>query len=122
MSVGSQARYLLLLAGVAGLYYGAARIGYALEFAGWSPPSSGSRSAWISFLYLGGLGLWPGVVLGDLLRTTTPRCRSGSALGQTLGEPDEILIATLLLRRLVATRLRRSRASAVGAHAARVRH
>ena len=49
-------------------YWGAAQLGYALDFAGpvaaivWLPVGVG-----ISFLYLGGLRLWPGVLLGDLL-------------------------------------------------------
>src|SRR3954451_1163340 len=93
------------LAGVGALalaYYGGAKVGYALEFAGpvaaivWLPVGVA-----ISFLYLGGLGLWPGVVLGDLLANDYSTLPLGSALGQTLGNLGEILIATLLLRRLV---------------------
>src|SRR3954465_5132119 len=90
--------------GVGGLalaYYGAAKVGYAFEFAGpvaaivWLPVGVA-----ISVLYLGGLGLWPGVVLGDLLANDYSALPIGSALGQTLGNLGEILIATLLLRRL----------------------
>src|SRR3954452_9307237 len=81
---------------------GAAKVGYAFEFPGpvaaivWLPVGVA-----ISVLYLGGLGLWPGVVLGDLLANDYSALPIGSALGQTLGNLGEILIATLLLRRLV---------------------
>ena len=49
---------------LAATYYGAAQLGYALEFAGpvgsvvWLPAGVG-----IAFVYFGGPGLWPGLVL-----------------------------------------------------------
>ena len=98
----ARARYVAGVGILALAYYGAARIGYALEFAGpvaaivWLPVGVA-----ISFLYLGGVGLWPGVVLGDLLANDYSTLPIGSALGQTLGNLSEILIATILLRRLV---------------------
>src|SRR5947209_11786960 len=51
-----------------GVYYAAAHIGYAFAFSGpvaaivWLPVGVG-----IAALYLFGLGLWPAVILGDLL-------------------------------------------------------
>jgi signal transduction histidine kinase len=96
------ARYLLGVSALALLYYGAARVGYALDFAGpvaaivWLPVGVG-----ISGLYLGGLGLWPGVLLGDLLANDYGALPLGSALGQTSGNLLEMVVATLLMRRLV---------------------
>src|SRR5437667_6472647 len=84
------------------VYYGAAKLGYALSFAGpvaaivWLPVGVG-----ISFLYIGGLGLWPGVLVGDLLANNYSALPWGAALGQTCGNLLEVVTATLLLRRLV---------------------
>jgi signal transduction histidine kinase len=83
-------------------YWGAAQLGYVLDFAGpvaailWLPVGVG-----ISFLYLGGLRLWPGVVLGDLLANDYAALPVGSALGQTTGNVLEMLVATVLMRRLL---------------------
>src|SRR5437879_5788125 len=94
--------YLLGVSALAALYYGAAHLGYAFEFAGpvaailWLPAGVG-----IAFLWLGGLRLWPGVLIGDLLVNNYSTLPLGSALGQTCGNVLEVLVATLLLRRLV---------------------
>ena len=85
-----------------GLYYAGAKTGYLLEFSGpvaaivWLPVGIG-----IAFLYLGGLAYWPGVLIGDLLANDYSVLPFGSALGQTCGNMLEVVIATLLLRRLV---------------------
>jgi signal transduction histidine kinase len=95
-------RYVLGAAVLAGAYYGAAKVGYELVFAGpvaaifWPPVGVG-----IAFLYLGGLRFWPGVLVGDLLANDYSVLPVGSALGQTCGNMLEILAAALLLRRLV---------------------
>ncbi|MFL5826627.1 MAG: MASE1 domain-containing protein, partial [Thermoleophilaceae bacterium] len=87
---------------LAGLYWGAAELGYAIEFSGpvaaiiWLPVGVG-----IAFLYLGGIGLWPGVVIGDLLANDYNTLPLGSALGQTVGNTLEVVVATLLMMRLV---------------------
>jgi signal transduction histidine kinase len=79
-----------------------AEIGYALQFAGpvaaivWLPVGIG-----VAFLYLGGLGYWPGVLIGDLLANDYDALPLGSALGQTLGNVLEVLVITMLLRALV---------------------
>jgi signal transduction histidine kinase len=84
------------------LYYGAAHLSYALEFAGpvasivWLPVGVG-----VAFLYLGGLQLWPGVMLGDLAVNNYSALPVGSALGQTAGNVLEVYVAALLIRRLV---------------------
>jgi signal transduction histidine kinase len=95
-------RYLLGVGALAGLYYAGAKTGFLLEFAGpvaaivWLPAGVG-----ISFLYLGGLRFWPGVLIGDLLVNDYMALPVGSALGQTCGNMLEVILAALLLRRLV---------------------
>jgi signal transduction histidine kinase len=87
------------------VYYGAAHLGYALEFAGpvaailWLPVGVG-----VAFLYLGGLRFWPGVVLGDLLVNNYSALPAGAAIGQTVGNLLEVLVATVLMRRLLRNR------------------
>ena len=98
----STVRYLAGVAALAVLYYGAAQVGYALDFAGpvaaivWLPVGVG-----VSFLYLGGLRFWPGVLIGDLLANDYSALPVGSALAQTTGNVLEMLAATLLMRRLL---------------------
>src|SRR4051794_7749054 len=102
LGTGSRLRRLLGIGSVAAGYYGAARVGYAFEFAGpvaaivWLPAGVG-----VSFLYLGGVRLWPGVLLGDLLANEYATVPLGSAIGQTCGNVLEVLAVTLLIRRLV---------------------
>jgi signal transduction histidine kinase len=94
-------RYGLGVALLTALYYGAAHLGYAFEFSGpvaaivWLPVGVG-----ISFLYLGGLRFWPGVVIGDLLVNNYSTIPLGSALGQSVGNLLEVVIASVLLRRV----------------------
>jgi signal transduction histidine kinase len=94
--------YALSVATLAAVYYGAAHLGYALEFAGpvasiiWLPVGVA-----IAFLYLGGLNLWPGVLIGDLLVNNYSALPLGSALAQTGGNLLEVIVATLLIRRLI---------------------
>jgi len=98
----SPARYAAGVLALAGLYYAGAKTGYLLEFSGpvaaivWLPVGVG-----IAFLYLGGVAYWPGVLIGDLLANDYSVLPLGSALGQTCGNVLEVVIATLLLRRLV---------------------
>src|SRR3954469_15521936 len=87
---------------LAGAYYAAAKLGEALEFSGpvaaivWLPAGVA-----IAFLSLGGLRLWPGVLLGDLLANSYSVLPLGSALGQTVGNVVEVLVAALLIRHLL---------------------
>jgi signal transduction histidine kinase len=96
-----RAPYLLGIGCLIGVYYASAHLGYALGFSGpvaaivWLPVGVG-----ISFLYLGGLQFWPGVVVGDLLVNNYGTLPIGSALGQSCGNLLEVLVATLLLRSL----------------------
>jgi signal transduction histidine kinase len=95
------AHYALEVGLLAGLYYGAAKLGYALDFAGpvaaivWLPVGVG-----ISFLYLRGLQFWPGMLIGDLLANNYTALPIGSALGQTVGNVLEVTLAAFVLRRL----------------------
>jgi len=95
-------RYVLGIVALAALYRGVAQIGYELQFAGpvaavvWLPVGVGT-----AFLYLGGLRYWPGVLVGDLLANDYGTLPLGSAIGQTCGNVLEVVVATVLLRRLV---------------------
>ncbi len=95
-------RYLAQVGALAITYYVAAQVGFALEFAGpvaaivWLPVGVA-----ISFLYVGSVGLWPGVLVGDLLVNDYSALPIGSAAGQTFGNLLEVLVATLLMRQLI---------------------
>src|SRR3954454_7227314 len=96
-------RYGAGVVALAAAYYAAAKAGYELEFAGpvaaivWFPAGVA-----IAFLCLGGLRFWPGALVGDLLANDYTVLPVGSALGQTVGNMAEVLVAALLIRRLVA--------------------
>lgn len=100
--LGRVGRRIVLSGAAAGAYYAGARLGYALDFAGpvaaivWLPVGIG-----ISFLYVGGLGLWPGLVVGDLLANDYAALPVASAMGQTCGNLLELVVAVVLLRRLI---------------------
>lgn len=101
-SLDPPVRYVGTVGLLALLYYGAARLGFALDFAGpvasvvWLPVGVA-----IAFLYIAGVKFWPGVVLGDLLANNYSALPVGSAFGQTLGNLIEVLVAVLLMRRLM---------------------
>lgn len=84
------------------LYYGTAHLSISLRFAGpvgsvvWLPVGVG-----IAFLYLRGLRFWPGVFVGDIIVNHYQAFALGSAVGQSVGNLLEVLLAALLLRRLV---------------------
>ena len=86
--------YPLRLAVLVALYDGAAQLSFHLEFAGpvaaivWLPVGVG-----IAFVYLGGLALLPGVLIGDLLANDYGALPLGSALGQTGGNVLEVVRA-----------------------------
>jgi signal transduction histidine kinase len=100
---GACGRYVAGVVGLAAAYYAAAKVGYELEFSGpvaaivWLPAGVA-----IAVLCLGGLRFWPGVLVGDLLANDYSALPLGSALGQTLGNMLEVLVAALLIRRFVA--------------------
>src|SRR4051794_37157282 len=101
---GGVALYVAAVALVAGAYYLAGRIGLELAYldgavaALWPPAGLG-----LAVLFLGGLRLWPGVVIGDLALAdfSTP---FGTVLAQTVGNTVALVVAALLLRRLTSGR------------------
>jgi signal transduction histidine kinase len=102
---GVRGRYVAGVLVLAGLYYGAAKLGYELKFAGpvaaivWLPVGVA-----IAFLFLGGLRFWPAALVGDLLANDYSALPLGSALGQTLGNMLEVVVAVVLLRRVAPRR------------------
>jgi signal transduction histidine kinase len=101
---GRVALYAGSVALVAFAYYVAGRLGLELAYldgavaAMWPPAGLG-----IAVLFLYGVRLWPGIVIGDLLLAdfSTPL---GTVLGQTVGNTLALVAAALLLRRLVGGR------------------
>ena len=89
---------------LAGGYYLAGRIGLELAYldgavaALWPPAGLG-----LAVLFLYGVRLWPGIVVGDLLLGdySTP---FGTVVGQTVGNTLALVIAALVLRRLTGGR------------------
>jgi signal transduction histidine kinase len=97
-------RYAATVALVAGAYYLTGRLGLELAYldgavaALWPPAGLG-----LAVLFLYGIRLWPGVVIGDLLLAdfSTPL---GTVLGQTVGNTLAVVAAALVLRRLTGGR------------------
>jgi signal transduction histidine kinase len=97
-------RYAGALAFVTLGYYVAGRIGLELAYldgavaALWPPAGFG-----LAVLFLYGIRLWPGIVIGDLLLGdfSTPL---GTVLAQTVGNNVALVVAALLLRRLTRGR------------------
>ena len=102
---GQLALYGIMVGAVAGLYYGAGRVGLHLAYlhgsvsALWPPVGVG-----VAALVILGPGVWPGIVLGDLLLAdfSTPW---GTILGQTVGNTLEVVVAAVLFRRLTERRI-----------------
>ena len=96
--------YAIAVGLVAGAYYLAGRLGLELGYldgavtAVWPPAGVG-----LAALFLYGIRLWPGIVIGDLLLAdfSTPL---GTVLGQTIGNTLALVVAALLLRRLTGGR------------------
>jgi signal transduction histidine kinase len=101
---GRVALYAGSVALVALTYYLAGRVGLELAYLDgavatlWPPAGLG-----LAVLFLYGIRLWPGIVIGDLLLAdfSTPL---GTVLGQTVGNTLAVVIAALLLRRLTGGR------------------
>src|SRR4051794_31630268 len=94
---GGPALYALSIALVAVAYYVAGRIGLRLAYlngavaALWPPAGLG-----LAVLFLYGLRLWPGVVIGDLWLGdySTPMA---TVVGQTVGNTLALVLAAVLL-------------------------
>jgi signal transduction histidine kinase len=104
-SIGRLALYGIMVGAVAGLYYGAGRAGLHLAYlhgtvaALWPPVGVG-----VAALVILGPGIWPGIVIGDLLLAdfSTPW---GTIVGQTVGNTLEVVVAAVLFRRLTQKRI-----------------
>jgi signal transduction histidine kinase len=103
--VGRVVVYGITVGVVAGLYYGAGRAGLHLAYlhgtvtALWPPVGVG-----IAALVILGAGVWPGIVVGDLLLAdfSSPW---GTIAGQTVGNTLEVVVAAVLFRRLTQKRI-----------------
>jgi signal transduction histidine kinase len=103
--IGRLALYGIMVGAVAGLYYGAGRAGLQLAYlhgtvtALWPPVGLG-----VAALVILGPGIWPGIVIGDLLLADflTPW---GTIVGQTVGNTLEVVVAAVLFRRLAQKRI-----------------
>ena len=88
-------KLVLVVAG----YSAAAGLGYTFHFTGpiaaivWLPVGVG-----IASLYLLGLGVWPAVLVGDLVVNNYTALPISSAVGQSLGNLAEVTLAAWLLR------------------------
>ncbi|HKB36695.1 MAG TPA: MASE1 domain-containing protein, partial [Gemmataceae bacterium] len=96
------ARYLVQWALLAGVYFGAAKLGLTMAFvaeqvtAVW-PPTGIALAA----LLVLGYWNWPGIALGAFLANATANEPLGTVAGITLGNTLEALAGAWLLRRLV---------------------
>ena len=99
------ARYFGGIACLAAAYYAAAQLGYTLRFTGpvaaivWLPVGVA-----IAYLYVGGLQLWPGVLIGDVLADSATNIPLGASVAQTAGNVLEVVVAVLILRSLLDRR------------------
>jgi signal transduction histidine kinase len=99
------ARHYGGIAALAVAYYAAAQLGITLRFTGpvaaivWLPIGVG-----ISFLYVGGLRLWPGILIGDLLVDKATSIPFPADFAQTAGNVLEVVVAVLILRYLLERR------------------
>jgi signal transduction histidine kinase len=102
---GRVAEYVVAVAVVAALYYGAGKAGLHLAYlhgsvtALWPPVGVG-----VAALVILGPNIWPAIVIGDLFLAdfSSPW---GTVLGQTVGNTLEVVVAAVLFRRLAQRRL-----------------
>ena len=95
-------RYVVGALLLVGLYYGSAKVGFALHFAGpvgavaWLPVGVAA-----AFLAVFGLSFWPGALAADLLVNHELALPLLAGLGQTVGNVLEVLLIAWLVRRRV---------------------
>jgi integral membrane sensor domain MASE1 len=96
--LGNWKRYIAKVAGIAAVYYGAAKLGLSLAFATTSvtavwPPTGIALAA----VALWGYRVWPGVALGAFLANTWTGVPIYTVLGITVGNTLEALAGVYLL-------------------------
>jgi signal transduction histidine kinase len=101
LTARQRVRWGLTVTLVALVYFGSALAGNALKLTGnvdavWPPAGVG-----IAAVYLGGLSLLPGVLVGDILADLPGSLPISALIGQTCGNMLEVVVAAVLLRRLV---------------------
>jgi integral membrane sensor domain MASE1 len=91
---------------VAGAYFAAALAGNALKFTGNVDAVWPAAGVGMGALYLFGLRLWPGVLIGDILADTIPAHSLPliSNIGQTAGNMLEAIIPAILLAKYLGRR------------------
>jgi signal transduction histidine kinase len=93
-------RYLGGIALLVALYYGSAKLGFALSFAGpvgavaWLPVGVAA-----AFLTIFGLEYWPGAMIADLLVNREQAFPPVAGVGQTLANVIEVVLIAWLIRR-----------------------
>jgi len=93
-------RYLGGVTLLVGLYYGAAKVGFALEFAGpvgavaWLPVGVAA-----AFLAVFGLSYWPGALIADLLVNHELALPVAAGVGQAIANVLEVVLIAWLIRR-----------------------
>jgi signal transduction histidine kinase len=119
MVSGRSLRYAAGTLLIAGGYYVAAQSGETLLLRGGVGAFWPATGVGIALLYLGGLGWWPGILLGDLVGTVVdlPGDRQPLviALADTAGHVARAVVAVVILQRLVGRRARMDRLEQVGA-------
>ena len=106
---GRVALFAASIALVALAYYLAGRLGLELAYLGgavaalWPPSGLG-----LAVLFLYGIRLWPGIVIGDLLLADFDQ-PLGTVLAQTVGNTLALVVAALVLRRLAGGRAKLER-------------
>jgi integral membrane sensor domain MASE1 len=99
--IGDRRIYALRLAGVAAVYYGAAKLGLSLAYTNDSisavwPPTGIALAATVFW----GYRMWPAIALGALLGNADTGVPWYTVLGITIGNTGEALVGAYLLRRV----------------------
>ena len=97
-------RWAAAVIAVALVYFLAALAGNALKFTGNVDAVWPAAGVGIAALYLFGMELWPGVLLGDILADSPHSLPLISSVGQTAGNMAEALVAAYLLHRQLGWR------------------
>jgi integral membrane sensor domain MASE1 len=116
---GRSVRYAVGVLLIASGYYVAAQSGEVFLLTGGVGAFWPATGVGIAVLYLGGLGWWPGILLGDLVSSVVDfpgeRQPLGIAFADTAGHVARAVVAVIILQRLVGRRAAMDRLAQVGA-------